>query len=645
MALKGTNTKVMDRRGQVRSIVNWSATQDRVNNTSTITVDVYIDIKYAVYATASANVVVNIDGQSQSVSRVIGNHPNGVYKRVARVTKTVDHNDDGSKSPRIRVSNPFLINYAGEYIGTANHDFTPKLDDIPRESSISNLTWFEIGVSNPSFRITSHVSSYRHRADLRMDGVTIAKMENLAAGNHTFNLTESQINSMLNRTSNTNSKAFQVVLYTYSGSTRIGSTRSASNTAEVSYDYMPEITSTNIQEANASLVSKKFDFYVNKLSRLRLRFNASPSKGSKIKEMYVLVNDGKKTDKHVGGDVITPILDVRTSTEVATDVTFVAVDTRGRQVTVKDRIFVYEYHLPIIDMDTGFHRVKPVFTEQGILSGYERDSEDGLLVTGEGNVEVASLGGYYDNNTWSYKIESMPYDGFEWSLVRESTVSGFTNTNISPGKAFIDQPFDLHKEYDKVNSYVFRVTVTDAIGQTVEMYDLPSGYAILDFHNSGRGVGIGKISELWDTLEIAYDTKMYGDLDVDGILSVGGNPVVDYIIESGENSNGSWEKWKSGKLVQWGVKTYEHPLGYPLDQFGGTFKSTENMRVSYPVRFSDIPAFNVTCDVTAGGQGWLYTRGAFGSVSASTEFVLTRPTQYSNNTVIVASWVAIGKWK
>lgn len=524
MALKGTNTKVMDRRGQVRSIVNWSATQNRVNNTSTITVDVYIDIKYAVYATASANVVVNIDGQSQTVSRVIGNHPNGVYKRVARVTKTVNHNNDGSKSPRIRVSNPFLINYAGEYIGTANHDFTPKLDDIPRESSISNLTWFEIGVSNPSFRITSHVSSYRHRADLRMDGVTIAKMENLAAGNHTFNLTDSQINSMLNRTSNTNSKVFQVVLYTYSGSTRIGSTRSASNTAEVSYDYMPEITSTNIQEANASLVSKKFDFYINKLSRLRLRFNATPSKGSKIKELYVLVNDGKKTDKHVGGDVITPVLDVRTSTEVATDVTFVAVDTRGRQVTVKDRIFVYEYHLPVIDMDTGFHRVRAVISSEGYLEGYELDSEDGTMITGIGDVKVASLGGYYNNNEWSYKVESMPYDGFEWTTVTENTISGLTEVGISPGKMYPNQPFDPNITYDTTYSYVFRLTVTDAIGQTVEMYDVPSGYAILDFHNSGKGVGIGKISELRNTLEIAYDTKMYGDLDVDGELLIGGTP-------------------------------------------------------------------------------------------------------------------------
>ena len=95
MALNGTNNITLDSRGQVKSMIEWSATQSINNNSSTITVKVYSYFQYAIYASAAADVIVNIAGQSQTVSRVIGSHPNGVKKLVATVTKTVQHDSEG----------------------------------------------------------------------------------------------------------------------------------------------------------------------------------------------------------------------------------------------------------------------------------------------------------------------------------------------------------------------------------------------------------------------------------------------------------------------------------------------------------------------------------------------------------------------
>ena len=62
--------------------------------------------------------------------------------------------------------------------------------------------------------------------------------------------------------------------------------------------------------------------------------------------------------------------------------------------------------------------------------------------------------------------------------------------------------------------------------------------------------------------------------------------IADYVIETGSNENGSWEKWNSGKLVQRGVFTATN--GTTQAQ-GGIFRSANVQKQSYAMNFVSAP--------------------------------------------------------
>ena len=61
----------------------------------------------------------------------------------------------------------------------------------------------------------------------------------------------------------------------------------------------------------------------------------------------------------------------------------------------------------------------------------------------------------------------------------------------------------------------------------------------------------------------------------------------DYVIETGSNSNGSWEKWASGKLEQWG-RVSSSPR--------------KNTLFNYPITFSTLDTLTGIVDRPGGYQ-------------------------------------------
>lgn len=79
-----------------------------------------------------------------------------------------------------------------------------------------------------------------------------------------------------------------------------------------------------------------------------------------------------------------------------------------------------------------------------------------------------------------------------------------------------------------INSYDFKLTVTDTLGNTAtsERY-ISTMEAVMSFGSDGKGLGIGKIAES-ENLEIGLKTIFFDDL----YLRIGNEsvPLKDYIV-------------------------------------------------------------------------------------------------------------------
>ena len=504
----------MDSRNQVRSRVEWSATQNIANNTSTITVDVYTYFQYAVYANASADVIVDIGGQKSTVSRVIGSHPNGVNKRVARVTKTVKHNNDGTLRVRIKVTNPFRVTYAGQYLNNANHDFTITLNTIPRQSELVSVSDFTLPSSTgPTINIKSHVSSFRHNADLKVNGVFITNLRRVAAGTHTFNLTSAEQDKILNLMSNTTSTKFEVVLGTYSGDTFIGRTQTKTATVSVSSSVVPVINSVTQSEANSDLKDKGLSVYIQNQSRVRIQTKATGMHGARIKEIKVTAL-GRT---HYGSDITTDVVNVGDPNQVSFGAQIEVTDTRGRKAyktIVRD---VSEYSVPTIDLGDGIYRQR----WDSDLGKYVPDQIDGTLLHFDVTVTVPYLKG---NNDDVMAMVILKADGDTHGVF-----VGDFYMNPSRYNFWIDEGKDLlhftinvpyRRELSTLYSYQISVEITDKISTTRYIYTVPSGFAILDFHHSGKGIAVGKVSEKPNTFEVALNAEFSGSVNTKDSITI-----------------------------------------------------------------------------------------------------------------------------
>lgn len=111
---------------------------------------------------------------------------------------------------------------------------------------------------------------------------------------------------------------------------------------------------------------------------------------------------------------------------------------------------------------------------------------------------------------------------------------------------------------------------------------------------------------------------------------------IDFPIEWGESSNGSWEKWNSGKLVQRGKFTATNGTTQPQ---GGIYRSANVQTQSFPIPFVDR---DIELFLDTNGPGAFDV--AFNSISnVAFSFRLIHFLSQNVNTPVV--YKAIGRWK
>ena len=145
---------------------------------------------------------------------------------------------------------------------------------------------------------------------------------------------------------------------------------------------------------------------------------------------------------------------------------------------------------------------------------------------------------------------------------------------------------------------------------------------ITEVNTQGNDIG-SLVTEVND-----HDSKIMNLLSWMGLVK-------DYVIETGSNANGRYEKWFSGKLVCRGVFTATN--GTTQAQ-GGIFRSESTQTQSYAMNFTEAP------EVELKSQSYSAFDAMINSIAYNS--FSFRLLHYANQTVDTpVLYVAEGRWK
>ena len=469
MSLSGSVTTTSHSNRSVT--LSWSASQSVADNQSTLTWSLTGSGSYTGWVEVS-EIRITIDGQ-QVYYRNSDNHTR-CYQgtELCNGTTTITHNEDGTKSFSVKVEAGiymWAINCSGE------SSFT--LDTIARASSISAASNITLGNScSVSWIPSSALFRYKLKFVLGSWNYTTGYIYPNSTSYFTYadyTIPVDVSAELPNATTGT----MTVYLYSYNGSSQIGSTASRTFTVTVPSSVKPTVTSVTATLVNSNTVINSWGIAVAGYTRVRVTATASGAQNSTIKSFtlsgaYNQTMDGA-TFSYTGSAI--------TSSGSKT-FTVKAKDSRGRVSSSQSAssITFYAYSNPRVTSFTA-----------------TRDSANSQNIVVKGNWSYSSVN---SRNSATAKLYYKRQNDSSWTLYGDITSSKNTNLTLS-GATF-----------DNTYSYNFKLEVTDSIGNSsLEESFVPTISVLLDFRAGGNGLGIGKIAES-DSLEIALETVFMDDV-------------------------------------------------------------------------------------------------------------------------------------
>lgn len=107
------------------------------------------------------------------------------------------------------------------------------------------------------------------------------------------------------------------------------------------------------------------------------------------------------------------------------------------------------------------------------------------------------------------------------------------------------------------NQYNIQITIIDSKkGTSASTYPLSAAAFTIDFKSGGKGVAIGKPADTDNLFDVKWATRIRDTLTVNknatvGGLTIGNNPVNDYVIAQGRSGIWTYRKWNSGFAECW----------------------------------------------------------------------------------------------
>lgn len=540
MALSGTITNIFRTGYQLR--IDWTSTQDTINNQDTVTASMYLKSlgsSYTINSTAVKSGAIVIDGSSYAFSGAgLASLSANQDKLLYTASKVITHNPDGKKD--FYLSGTFGLNVdLSPYVGTvtlANTQFS--LNDIPRMSLLSNFSSITMNGSTQNITVTttSYSSSYNLDFTLKVGATSIATWNDIVANGgvqeHTFSLTSAQQDAIMNLIPNSNTATMTMYCQTQSGTSDVGTPTSINATATVGSGLIPTMTSvTATEKASLGGITLGANKFLQSISDLILTVNgATGVKGSTIASYSIMIAGQSYTTATVNS---TGGLNVSGTVPLTATVT----DSRGRVSNVATTNLTFlPYVIPTISSFT--------VVRCDTLTPFA-DNAVGTSVKVNYNCSVSSIKpDATELNTLTYQLESKLSTSGTYTTLSSGTLGATVISRIITDV--------IYATYLVTGAYDFRLTITDKVsGVGVRNVTLALGKVAMSW--GVDGIGVGKVITQ-GVLDVSGDSYFAGNIFKDGvnlfklIYPVGAIYMSVVSTSPATLFGGTWAVWGSGRV-------------------------------------------------------------------------------------------------
>lgn len=442
--------------------------QNVVNNQSYMAVYLSVHASNGYYAEhTNGTGVLTVNGVDYPFS---GHYRvNGSSQVIHSVGVWIPHNSDGTKT--LYASASFDTRVVG--VLTASNSAT--LTTIPRASSPT--TSKEIVTFGESFDIYTHRKSTTFTHDVYVgvnnDINSLTKIADKIPTDTTWTLPVDWKNKFPD-----SSVKLLVRVYTFNGNTNLGRIDAPLVTVKPSSDMLPEC---NISVSDETGNFSKYGGFVKGQSKIKIILNNTFKYGATLNSQSITINGVQ----HQGGSQTVDTIDNQVN--ILGKVT----DSRNGTTISNKTINVLDWYIPIIE-SAKVERCK----ENGEIDG----NGDYIKV-----IYAINIADVNSKNTKALTIE----------LKRQNESNGITK-NV---------PLSLYKSNGSIilpcsSDYAWDISLRlkDAFAESIYTQLVGTGFTLMDFHNSGRGMAIGKVSEQANLFDINLNTEFRKGFSSNGVV-------------------------------------------------------------------------------------------------------------------------------
>ena len=463
--------------GKLTGQLVWSSTSNgSVANDSTVTIKIQgkkVNSTEATTGTWKGTAQIGNYIEEYSYYGSIGSS----WVTVKTYTKTIEHQDSGYQDVYLfgSITGPSGTTLSGKTVGKGS---SVVLDQIPRASVLGTISNFTLG-NAINIPITKRSSSFTDNLTISLSGTTIKTINNITNG-YDVSFTTSELNTIYSKLPSSTTGSFTFTLTTKSGSTTIGtSTKTATGTIPTSV--RPTISAVVISEGNTSVVPDSWETFVKNKSKLKFVISASAGSGSSISSITTTIDGGTYSGSTITTNTIINAGNLSATIKVT--------DKRGRVITRTQNVTVVDYETPNITNITA-----------------TRCDKDGN-VSNNGTYAKVSLAA----RVYSLNGKNIPTYAIKYKKATEDEYTTYTFDSNDPT---IDS-YVILENIETGSSYNFMAVVTDYFnpdGINKSSLPLSSVFKTINFKVGGHGIGLGKVAEEEDTLDIGFKTKLTGGL-------------------------------------------------------------------------------------------------------------------------------------
>lgn len=441
--------------------------QDVVNNQSYMAVYLSVHASSGYYAEhTNGTGVLTVNGVDYPFS---GHYRvNGSSQVIHSVGVWIPHNPDGSKTVYASAS------FDTRVVGTLTASNSATLTTIPRASSPT--TSKEIVTFGESFDIYTHRKSTNFTHDIYVgvnnDANSLVKIADKIPTDTTWTLLE----SWKEKFPDSNVKLL-VRVYTFNGNTNLGRIDAPLVTVKPSSDMLPEC---NISVSDTTINFNRYGGFVKGQSKLKITLNNTFKYGATLNSQSISING----TKYQSGTQTVDIYD--SQIEITGKVT----DSRNGTTTSNKTIDILDWYTPIIE-SVEIERCK----ENGEIDG----NGDYIKITY--SVNIANLN---NKNTKTLTVE-LKKQGEQNSITKNIPLSLYK----TDGSIILPCSSDYAWETS--------LKLKDAFEESTYTRLVGTGFTLMDFHNSGRGMAIGKVAEKPELLDVNLNAEFRKGFSSNGV--------------------------------------------------------------------------------------------------------------------------------